>query len=89
MFLSNNDVSPGQLYDVRINLKSKSCENLKIDHSSSEFPSTHPYRHGVTGTRYVYLMANDKERVPFTDIIKVSSDSLSCPLTMCYYLLLS
>jgi len=76
MFLSNNDVSPGQLNDVRINLKSKSCENLKIDRSSSEFPSTHPYRHGVTGTRYVYLMANDKERVPFTDVIKIDTKSL-------------
>ena len=73
VWLSNADISPGYVFDVNINLKFKTCARTQIDSCSAEFPSTHPYRHGRTGTRFLYLMASDREeRLPFRDIVKVS-----------------
>ena len=48
----------------------------KIDDCSCEFPSVHPYRHvgqhGVAGSRFVYLMANDRgKNLPYQDVVKV------------------
>lgn len=73
MWLSNIDVSPGMLFQVTLNLKEKSSKRVLVDDSSSEFPTTHPYRNGVTGTRYVYLMANKEKKLPYQDVIKVDT----------------
>ena len=71
MWLGNTDVSPGHLFHVTLNFKQKTCQRKLIDGASSEFPTTHPYRHGVQGTRYVYLMANSRNKLPYQEVIKV------------------
>ena len=45
----------------------------QLDNCCAEFPTTHPYRNGVRGTRYIYLMASDRtdEPLPFRDVVKV------------------
>lgn len=73
LWLSNTSVSPGQVYNFHINLTNKKCTRVLSDRASAEFPNTHPYRHGMFGTRYNYLMANDRpgENIPYRDIVKV------------------
>ena len=53
----------------------------QIDDCSCEFPSVHPYRHvgqhGVAGSRFVYLMANDRgKNLPYQDVVKVCRCSI-------------
>ena len=72
LWLSNADVCPGHVYNFTINLLTKECKREIIYNMSAEFPATHPYRHGQSGSKYVYLMASDrKETLPFKDIVKV------------------
>ena len=80
-WLSNTDVCPGHLFHVTLNLRKKTCQRKLIDGASSEFPTTHPYRHGVQGTRYVYLMANSRNKLPYQDVIKVRFSFTSAPLS--------
>ncbi|XP_031554607.1 uncharacterized protein LOC116291575 [Actinia tenebrosa] len=72
IWLSNASVSPGRVYNFHIDLTSKKCTRVLADHASVEFPNTHPYRHGVLGTRFNYLMANDRpgQNLPYRDIVK-------------------
>lgn len=73
IWLSNTSVSPGLAYKFTIDLDSKRCTRTQIDRASVEFPSTHPYRHGMRGTRYNYFMACDRPgfNLPYRDVVKV------------------
>ena len=72
-WLSNTDVSPGHVYNFTLDVDTCTSNHVKIDTCSAEFPTSHPYRNGVTGTRYIYLMASDrKELLPYRDVVKVS-----------------
>ena len=74
IWLSNASVAPGQVYNFTIDLKTKTCVREQADKASVEFPSVHPYRQGLSGTRYSFLMANDRggQTIPYRDIVKVS-----------------
>lgn len=49
-----------------------SGSHKQLDTCCAEFPTTHPYRNGVRGTRYIYLMASNRtEPLPFRDVVKV------------------
>ena len=73
VWLSNFDVSPGLLFDVTIDLNTKTCTRQQLGTTKAEFPASHPYRHGVEGTRFVYLMASEREdALPFREVVKVS-----------------
>ena len=89
IWLSNTSVSPGLAYSFTIDLTSKRCSRTQIDRASVEFPSTHPYRHGIRGTRYNYFMACDRPgfNLPYRDVVKVrqrvvasASHGHSCPI---------
>lgn len=73
IWLSNASVSPGLAHSFTIDLASKCCTRTQIDRASVEFPSTHPYRHGMRGTRYHYFMACDRPgfNLPYRDVVKV------------------
>ena len=79
VWLSNTSVSPGLAYSFTIDLASKCCTRTQIDRASVEFPSTHPYRHGMCGTRYNYFMACDRPgfNLPYRDVVKVRQSSMS------------
>lgn len=79
VWLSNTSVSPGLAYSFTIDLASKCCTRTQIDRASVEFPSTHPYRHGMSGTRYNYFMACDRPgfNLPYRDVVKVRQWSMS------------
>ncbi|XP_065661053.1 apocarotenoid-15,15'-oxygenase isoform X1 [Hydra vulgaris] len=77
LWLSNADVSPGQVYNFTIDLSKNECKRELIYNKSAEFPITHPYRHGESGSKYVYLMASDGEdNLPFRDVVKLDIKSL-------------
>ena len=72
--LSNASVAPGKVYGFTLHLDTRTCVSSKgpMDPASVEFPTTHPYRHGHTNTRYSYLMASDRGcNVPYRDVVKV------------------
>ena len=73
VWLANASVSPGLAYSFTIDLASKCCTRTQIDRACVEFPSTHPYRHGMSGTRYNYFMACDRPgfNLPYRDVVKV------------------
>eukprot|EP00795_Rhopilema_esculentum_P003089 gene3089-1377_t len=72
VWLSNTSVAPGKVTNFVIDLNSKTCKHEIKDDASVEFPTSHPYRQGLSGTRYNYLMANDRpgENIPYRDVIK-------------------
>ena len=74
LWLSNASVAPGHTTSFTIDLEKKTCKHSVMDKASVEFPTTHPYRNGVIGTRYNYLMANDRpgQNLPYRDVVKVS-----------------
>ena len=76
VWLSNVGVAPGQTTNFTIDLEKRTCEHSVVDKASVEFPTTHPYRNGMVGTRYNYLMANDRpgENLPYRDVVKVSME---------------
>ena len=73
VWLSNASVSPGLAYKFTIDLAASHCTRTQVDRASVEFPSTHPYRNGMQGTRFNYFMASDRPgfNLPFRDIVKV------------------
>ena len=73
VWLSNSSVSPGLAYNFTVDLASKRSSRTQIDHASVEFPTTHPYRHGMKGSSYNYFMANDRPgcNLPYRDVVKV------------------
>ena len=75
LWLSNTSVAPGKVTNFVIDLNSKTCKHEIVDNASVEFPTTHPYRQGLSGTRYNYLMANDRpgENIPYRDVVKVGN----------------
>ena len=74
IWLSNTSVSPGLVYNYTIDLANEQCTRTQVDRASVEFPTTHPYRNGMTGTRFNYLMACDRPgfNLPYRDVVKVS-----------------
>ncbi|XP_001635106.2 apocarotenoid-15,15'-oxygenase [Nematostella vectensis] len=72
VWLSNTSVSPGRMYNFTIDLPGKTCTRVQADTASCEFPFSHPYRHGMPGTRYNYLMASARPgyNLPYRDIVK-------------------
>ena len=74
IWLSNTSVSPGLVYNYTIDLTNEQCTRTQVDRASVEFPTTHPYRNGMTGTRFNYLMACDRPgfNLPYRDVVKVS-----------------
>lgn len=74
IWLSNASVAPGNVFSFTLNLATSKCESSKgpVDPASVEFPTTHPYRHGVPNTRYSYLMASDRKgcNLPYRDVVK-------------------
>lgn len=74
IWLSNASVAPGVAFNFHIDLITKKCTRVQADRASVEFPSVHPYRHGMKGTRYNYCMASDRPgcNIPFRDIVKVT-----------------
>ena len=74
IWLSNTSVSPGLVYNYTIDLTNEQCTRTQVDRASVEFPTTHPYRNGMTGTRFNYLMACDRPgfNLPYMDVVKVS-----------------
>jgi len=79
VWLSNVGVAPGQTTNFTIDLEKRTCEHSVVDKASVEFPTTHPYRNGMVGTRYNYLMANDRpgENLPYRDVVKFDAESES------------
>lgn len=77
IWLSNASVSPGLAYKFTIDLATNRCTRSQVDRASVEFPTTHPYRNGITGTRFNYLMACDRPgcNLPFRDVVKVRENS--------------
>ena len=77
IWLSNASVSPGLAYKFTIDLATNRCTRSQVDRASVEFPTTHPYRNGITGTRFNYLMACDRPgcNLPFRDVVKVRANS--------------
>ena len=80
VWLSNVSVAPGRVTNFVIDLEKKKCQHEIADRASVEFPTTHPYRNGMLGTRYNYLMANDRpgENLPYMDVVKVNVPSFNC-----------
>eukprot|EP01137_Pigoraptor_chileana_P002687 Opistho-2@41870 len=71
VWLSNAADAPGKLCKFVLDLDAKKCTRTKIDDASCEFPSVHPYRHGMP-CRYVWMMASDRKgaNVPYRDIVR-------------------
>lgn len=77
-WLTNSHISPGQVYNFDLDLATRTSSYQKIDTSNAEFPTSHPYRNGVKGTRFIYLMASDREeRLPFRDVVKIDCATLN------------
>ncbi|XP_057315890.1 apocarotenoid-15,15'-oxygenase-like isoform X2 [Hydractinia symbiolongicarpus] len=77
VWLSNTDVSPGLTFNYTLNLSTRKSSRTQIDSASAEFPSSHPYRNGQTGTKFIYLMANDRnEMIPYRDLVKLDTKSI-------------
>ena len=73
--LTNASVAPGKVHSFTLHLDTGKCVGSKgpVDPASVEFPTTHPYRHGRSNSRYSYLMASDRGcNVPYRDVVKVS-----------------
>ena len=72
--LSNVSVSPGRLFKFHIDVKQLTCSQEMADLASVEFPTVHPFRHGLSTSRYNYLMASDRQgyNLPYRDVIKVT-----------------
>lgn len=70
--LSNASVSPGHLFKFVINIKNCVCSQELADPASVEFPTMHPFRHGLPSSRYNYLMASNRPgyNLPYRDIVK-------------------
>jgi len=67
-------IGVGLLCSFKLDLGKKVCTSYgAVDRASVEFPTTHPYRHGMKGTRYSYLMASDRKNcnLPYRDVVKV------------------
>lgn len=77
IWLSNASVSPGLAYKFTIDLATNRCTRSQVDRASVEFPTTHPYRNGITGTRFNYLMACDRPgcNLPFRDVVKLNVEN--------------
>ncbi|XP_068731716.1 apocarotenoid-15,15'-oxygenase-like [Montipora capricornis] len=77
VWLSNASVSPGLAYKFTIDLAASRCTRTQVDRASVEFPSTHPYRNGMQGTRFNYFMACDRPgfNLPFRDIVKLNAEN--------------
>ena len=77
VWLSNFDISPGHMFNVTVDLTSKTSTCTQLSNTTkAEFPASHPYRHGVAGTRFVYLMASERDdALPFREVVKVSDAS--------------
>lgn len=73
IWLGNTDVAPGKMHRFKLDLDKRTCEGRISDRASVEFPTIHPYRHGLMGGRYSYLMASDREgqNLPYRDVVKV------------------
>ena len=73
MWLGNTDVAPGQMHRFTLDLGKRTCEGEIADRANVEFPTVHPYRHGLVGGRYSYLMASDRkgQYLPYRDVVKV------------------
>lgn len=75
VWLSNSSVSPGLVQKFTLELSKRQClaSNEPLDKSSAEFPSVHPYRHGMPNSRFSYIMASDRKgyNMPYRDIVKV------------------
>lgn len=73
MWLGNTDVAPGRMHRFTLDLGKRTCEGEIADRANVEFPTVHPYRHGLVGGRYSYLMASDREGqdLPYRDVVKV------------------
>ena len=71
--LSNASVSPGRLFKFHVDVKNCVCKQELADPASVEFPTVHPFRHGLPSSRYSYLMASDRPgyNLPYRDIVKV------------------
>ena len=72
-FLSNAATAPAKLCYFRLVFGEEKTpvHQVQLDSSSCEFPSTHPYRHGLGG-RWTWMMANARgQGLPFRDIVKV------------------
>ncbi|KAI8810825.1 carotenoid oxygenase [Cladochytrium replicatum] len=75
LWLANATVQPGNLQDFTIDLSKGVCSTTIVDRSNSEFPVTHPYRHGFP-CRYTYIMATagpDAPPLPYTNVLKYDS----------------
>uniref|UniRef100_A0A7M5UU79 Uncharacterized protein n=1 Tax=Clytia hemisphaerica TaxID=252671 RepID=A0A7M5UU79_9CNID len=73
-WLSNMDISPGYPFQFELDLETLKGTHKRIDTCCAEFPTSHPYRNGMKGTRYIYLMASDrKEHLPFRDVVKIDT----------------
>ena len=82
VWLSNTSVAPGCLRSFTINIEKKTCENAIVDEASVEFPTIHPYRNGMYGTKFNFLMANDRpdQNLPYRDVVKVGEFVLTTPI---------
>ena len=78
IWLSNASVAPGNVWQFTLNLALGKCERSKrpVDPASVEFPTVHPYRHGLPNSRYSYLMASDRKgyNLPYRDVVKVCGE---------------
>ena len=71
----------GLVCRFKLDLGKKVCTSYgAVDRASVEFPTTHPYRHGMEGTRYSYLMASDRKNcnLPYRDVVKVQAVVCVC-----------
>jgi len=72
-FLSNCDTAPAHLcyFHLDFTREGSFTDLTVLDDSSCEFPSTHPYRHGLP-SRFTWVMANARgQGLPFRDVIKI------------------
>ena len=81
-WLSNASVAPGRVYNFELNLATNECvrSDRPVDPASVEFPTVHPYRHGLPNSRFSYLMASDRpgKNLPYRDVVKVTLIKESC-----------
>ena len=74
VIVSGKIIGVGLVCSFKLDLDKKVCTSYgAVDRASVEFPTTHPYRHGMEGTRYSYLMASDRKNcnLPYRDVVKV------------------
>nr|CCE21337.1 putative beta-carotenoid oxygenase [Suberites domuncula] len=74
MWLSNASVAPGNMYKFTLDLSKSTCVRSKdpADPANVEYPTVHPYRHGLSTSRYSYLMSSDRTgyKLPYRDVVK-------------------